>query len=191
LSGKPDAIGVQYALGERIWQSREKYEEAAEEVKKELQLNPRDSLALWKLGELVLRTNPAEAKGHLQCAVKLDPDLPEAVLAYGRALLRAGETEKAVEEFHRVVRLAPEEDTVHYLLAKACRKLGHKAEADVEMARFQELLMARMKSAQREALARELVTTTEWQGKGEPLDLEPGILSLTSACSSLVALSTS
>jgi tetratricopeptide (TPR) repeat protein len=171
LSTKLDAMGAHYALGS-VYAKVGRYEEAAEEMKKELQLNPRDSLALWKLGELALRTNPGEAKGYLQLAVELAPDLPEAVLAYGRALLRTGETEKAVEEFHRVVRLAPEEDTVHYLLANAYRKLGHKAEADRECVRFQEL--ARVKSAQREALARELVTSSDREGKGESLDPEPG-----------------
>jgi hypothetical protein len=59
----------------------------------------------------------------------------------------------------------------YYLLADAYRKLGRRAEADVELARFQEL--ARTKSAQRNAMARELVTSRP-QGADESLDLEPG-----------------
>jgi adenylate kinase len=50
------------------------------------------------------------------------------------------------------------------------RKLDRKAEAEAEMARFQEL--ARMKSAQRETRARELVTSA--LQRNESLDLEPG-----------------
>jgi tetratricopeptide (TPR) repeat protein len=170
LSFKPDAVGIHYGLGS-AYARESKFEEAAREFRGELRINPNDSLALWKLGSIVLHTNPAEAVPYLQQAVSLNPELPQAALAYGRALLRTGETDKAVEQFQRVVKLAPEEDTVHYLLADAYRKLGRKGEAEVELARFQQL--ARTKSAHRDAMARELATSRP-QSADESLDLEPG-----------------
>lgn len=167
---KPDAVGTHYALG-NVYARASKFEQAAQEFKEELHLNPNDSLALWRLGDITLHTHPSEAAQYLQQAVSLNPEFPRAVLAYGRALLRIGEPAKAVEQLQRVVKLAPEEDTVHYLLANAYRKLGREAEADAELARFQEL--ARTKSAQRGAMARELLRTDR-QGTRESLDLDPG-----------------
>ncbi len=154
LRGKGEVVGIHYALGS-VYAKMGKDEEAAEEFKKELQLNPNDALALWKLGELGLRTDPQGVRGYLERAVILNPDLPQAALAYGRVLARAGETEKAVEQFQRVVRLAPEEDSVHYHLAKAYRLLGRAEEAKMEMARFEDL--AKKKSEHTREMARQLV----------------------------------
>ncbi len=170
LRAKPDAAGIRYALGS-AYARLGKYDEAAQEFKKELQINANDSLALWKLGELTLRSSPQEARGYLEQAIRLDPELPQAFLAYGRALARAGETEKAVQQFRRVVQLAPEEDSVHYHLASAYRRLGRNEEAKVEMARFEEL--ATKKSQRTREMARQLIemTRTAQETKDEP---EPG-----------------
>jgi tetratricopeptide (TPR) repeat protein len=154
LRGKEGVVGIHYALGS-VYSKIGKYEEAAAEFKKELQVNPNDSLALWKLGELGLRGDPQGVRSYLERAVKLNPDLPQAALAYGRVLARVGETEKAVEQFQRVVRLAPEEDSVHYHLAKAYRLLDRTAEAQAETARFEELAMK--KSERKREMARHLI----------------------------------
>lgn len=154
LSVKPDAVGTHYALGS-VYARTGQYDEAAQEFKKELEISANDSLALWKLGELALRTNPQEARAYLGRAVSLNPDLPQAVLAYGRALARTGEIEKAVAQFQRVVQLAPEESSVHYQLAQANRLLGRNEEAKAEMARFEEL--AKKKSERTQQAARALI----------------------------------
>jgi tetratricopeptide (TPR) repeat protein len=148
-----------------------KYDEAAEEFKKELQINPNDSLALWKLGELGLRSNPESVRSYLERAVTLNPNLPQAALAYGRLLARSGETEKAVEQFQRVVQLAPEEDSVHYHLAKAYRLLGRDEEAKIETARFEEL--AKKQSERKREMARQLIDRGRaiQEGEQEP---DPG-----------------
>jgi len=170
LHTKADAVGIHYALGS-VYARTGKYDEAAEEFKKELEINPNDSLALWKLGELALRTDPRQARHYLERAVTLNPDLPQAALAYGRALARTAETEKAVEQFQRVVRLAPEEDSVHYHLAKAYRLLGRDEQAKAEAARFQEL--AKKKSERKRDMARQLIELGR-ATQGPPEEPEPG-----------------
>jgi Flp pilus assembly protein TadD len=85
----------------------------------------------------------------------LNPDLPQAALAYGRVLANAGETQKAIAQFERVVGLAPEEDSVHFHLAKAYQRLGRIEEAKVELAQFQEL--AKKKSERKREMARQLI----------------------------------
>ena len=154
LRGKEEVVGIHYALGS-LYAKMGKDVQAAEEFKKELKINPNDALALWKLGELGLHTDPQEARGYLERAVILNPDLPQAALAYGRVLARGGETEKAVEQFQRVVRLAPEEDSVHYHLVKAYRLLGRTEAAKTEMARFEEL--ANKKSERTREKAHQLI----------------------------------
>lgn len=166
LHANSGAAGVHYALGS-IYANSGKYDDAALEFQAELKLNPNDSLALWKLGEIALRSDPRAAGDYLQHALALNPDLPQARLAYGRALLRLGETDKAIPQFQQVERLAPEEDSVHYHLASAYRKLGRPKDADAEMARFQEL--AKKKSAITNAAARrEIEMTREAQEDPEP-----------------------
>ncbi len=170
LCAKPNATGAHYGLGSAYARAG-KYDLAGEEFRKELQFNPNDSLALWKWGELSLHTDPEEAREVLERAVKLNPDFPQAVLAYGRALARTGDMEKAVEQYLRVTRLAPEEDTVHYLLASTYRKLGREREAKAEIARFEEL--AKKKSEKRMQMARELIDMSR-TAQELPENVEPG-----------------
>ena len=167
LRVKPDVIGAHYGLGS-AYAKIGKYDDAAQEFKKELQISPDDWLALWKLGELALRTDPDQARQYLARAVSLDPDFPQAVLAYGRALARAGKTEKAMEQFQRVVTLAPEEDSVHYHLAHAFRRLGREEEARKELTRFEEL--AKKKDERTQQMARRLIEMTR---AAQPLADEP------------------
>jgi tetratricopeptide (TPR) repeat protein len=170
LHGNSQAQGVHYALGS-IYANSGKSDEAAQEFREELKLNANDSLALWKLGEVTLRTNPQAACDELERALTLDPDLPQARLAYGRALLRLDKPDKAIEQFQQVERLAPEEDSVHYHLANAYRKTGRSTDADAEMAKFQEL--AGKKSAATNAAARrEIEMTREAREEPRP-DFDP------------------
>jgi tetratricopeptide (TPR) repeat protein len=157
LRANPQVTGAHYALGS-IYANSGNYDSAVQEFKEELKINSYDSLALWKLGEIALRTDPHSAADYLERALLLNPDLPQARLAYGRALLRLEQPEKAVEQFRKVESLAPEEDSVHYHLASAYRKLGRSKEADEELARFQEL--AKRKSDITNAAARRQIQIT-------------------------------
>ena len=142
LRANSSAAGVHYALGS-IYANSGKNEEAVREFQEELKINGNDSLALWKLGEVTLRMDAHQASQYLEDALKLDPDLPQARLAYGRALVRLGQLNQAVEQFQRVERLAPEEDSVHYHLANAYRRLGQEQQANAEFARFEKLAKAK------------------------------------------------
>jgi len=174
IRAKPETVGVHFGLGV-VYVKSGKYDEAAHEFLNELQLNPNDSLALWRLGELELRTDPAKAKGHLEYAVSLNTNLPQAALAYGRALLMTGDSQDAISQFRRVVQLAPEEDSVHYLLAVAYRTLGKPQEVKEEIARFEAL--AKIKSDGRMQLAREIVERG-LKTQDPPPDIEPGFSSV-------------
>ena len=170
LRANSAAVGVHYALGS-IYANSGKYDDAAQEFREELKLNAYDSLALWKLGEVTLRADPRAACDYLERSLTLNPDLPQARLAFGRALLRLGETEKAVQQFEQVERLAPEEDSVHYHLARAYRQLGRPKEADAEMARFQQL--AKKKAEITNAAAQRQIQMTRDAQEGPPPGFDP------------------
>lgn len=164
------ALGIHYALGS-IYANSGKPDDAIQEFQGELKLNANDSLALWKLGEIAMRADPHSACAYLERALNLNPDLVQARLAYGRALLRLEEPGKAVQQFQQVERLAPEEDSVHYHLANAYRQLGRSKEADVEMARFQEL--AKKKSEITNAAARREIELTKLSQEDPQPDFDP------------------
>jgi tetratricopeptide (TPR) repeat protein len=54
---KPNAIGLPYALGNALF-ALSGLDEAAAEYKKETEVNPNDSAALWKFGALTLHHDP-------------------------------------------------------------------------------------------------------------------------------------
>ena len=164
---KPDSVGTHYALG-NVYALNGKSQEAAIEFEKELDLNPNDSLALWKLGEIILNREPSEALPYLERAVDLNPYLPQAVFAYGKGLARVGEVEKALEQFQLVVQMAPKEHSVHYHLARTHRRLGQVEEAKKEIEIFQELAKKNLER-QRE-LTRQLIY---WKSEAPPKDAQP------------------
>jgi tetratricopeptide (TPR) repeat protein len=132
---------------------------------------PNDYLSLWKLGEVTLRSSPQAALTLLERAISLAPDLAQARLAFGRALARLGETAKAVEQFQRVVKLAPEEDSVHYHLWRAYRLMGRGEEAQAELSRFEE--MAKKKDERTQEMARRDIEMTR-AVETPPEEPEPG-----------------
>ena len=73
-----------------------------------------------------------------------------------------------MEQFQRVVTLAPEEDSVHYHLAHAFRRLGREEEARKELTRFEEL--AKKKDERTQQMARRLIEMTR---AAQPLADEP------------------
>jgi tetratricopeptide (TPR) repeat protein len=170
LAGSHEPVGVHYALG-RLYAKSGKAAEATAEFQKELKFNPYDSLSLWRLGEVLSRSDPQQARPYLERAVELNPQLPQAALAYGRVLPQLGETRKAILEFQRVVRLAPEEHTVYYHLFKAHRQLGQHEEARKELTVFQE--MARKRSEGIQEAARRLMDLDR-AGQAVAPEPEPG-----------------
>lgn len=138
LSIKPNAVGVHNALGDALLKLGRR-EEAASAYKKEAEINPKDSAALWKLGALTLHRDPQEARGYLERSLRLNPQRVAAVLDYGETLALTGETQKAIEQYRRVVAMDPQRARAHYLLAAAYRSLGQQAEAATELAQFEKL----------------------------------------------------
>jgi Flp pilus assembly protein TadD len=89
------------------------------------------------LGVLLIKAGGADTeKGieELRTAVRIDPNLYEAQVTLGRALLMEKLTEEAVEHLRRAAELAPANPEPHYQLALAYRRLGFNDKAVEETA---------------------------------------------------------
>ncbi|HEX8283514.1 MAG TPA: tetratricopeptide repeat protein [Pyrinomonadaceae bacterium] len=98
---------------------------------------PRASEGHLGLGALLVKRGGAEAEEGIKAlgrAVEIDPDLYEARVTLGRALVARGRAAEAVEHLRRAAALAPGNPEPHYQLSLAYRRLGRKEEAAAESA---------------------------------------------------------
>lgn len=89
------------------------------------------------LGALLVKRGGAEAEEGIRAllrAVEIDPELYEARVTLGRALVARGRAAEAVEHLRRAAALAPGNPEPHYQLSLAYRRLGRKEEAAAESA---------------------------------------------------------
>lgn len=89
------------------------------------------------LGALLVKRGGAEAEEGIRAlarAVEIDPELYEARVTLGRALVARGRAAEAVEHLRRAAALAPGNPEPHYQLSLAYRRLGRREEAAAESA---------------------------------------------------------
>lgn len=89
------------------------------------------------LGAMLLKrggTDAEEGLKELLVALRLNPNVYEARVALGRALVTLGRPLDAIEHLERAAELAPENPEPHYQLSLAYRRLGRKAEAAAQAA---------------------------------------------------------
>lgn len=98
-------------------------------------LQPGSAEGHMGLGVLLLKRGGAgadEGLKELTRALELNPNLYEARVALGRALVERGRAQEAVEHLRRAAELAPGNPEPHYQLSIAYRRLGRKDEAAAE-----------------------------------------------------------
>ena len=139
LEKEPNAPGIHFLLG-RLLLSRpdpdaKTTERAKQEFLKELEIDPRNAGANYILGELARQDqNWDEAIARFSQAAKLDPTFADAYLAWGSSLVSVKRYEEAIVPLHEAKRLMPWNPAVHFTLATALSRSGHKEEADEEFA---------------------------------------------------------
>jgi tetratricopeptide (TPR) repeat protein len=96
---------------------------------------PRAAEGHLGLGVLLVKRGGVEAEEglkELSRAIEINPDLYEARIALGRALVARGRAAEAIEHLRRAAELAPGNPEPHYQLSLAYRRLGRKSDADAE-----------------------------------------------------------
>jgi len=120
----PDLPSV-HAFYAKILQRNRDHEAAAREFAEELKRNPNDFESNLWLGLLRREENRLdEAMAYLKRARRLRPDDPSVAWALGRVHLAAGRLEDAREELEKVVKVSPDFQPAHVVLATAYYRLG-------------------------------------------------------------------
>jgi tetratricopeptide (TPR) repeat protein len=118
---------------------------------------PRTAEGHLGLGVLLLKRGGIEADQgikELQRALEINPNLYEARITLGRALITLGRAGDAIEHLRRATELAPGNPEPHYQLSLAYRHLGRKEEADAESAIVKQIHESRRGSAPENTSAR-------------------------------------
>ena len=126
---RPDAPGVQYAVGRVLWKMN-RFDEAVVHLAKELAENPHHGTAHFLLGKTHLNQGrPEKALEHLRSAVKARPELWEARRSLAQALVKQGMFDEGIAAYGDLLRQRPDDASIHALLAAALRAAGRIEEA--------------------------------------------------------------
>jgi tetratricopeptide (TPR) repeat protein len=137
LADNPKVAGVHYRIGQAILAKPDgasNAEQAQQEFKQELAIDPSNASAEFMLGELARRGQHWEdAIAHFSKASKLDVGFAEAYLALGMSLAGAARFPDAIEPLKHYIKIVPDDPAGHYQLAMVYLRTGDKEAATREM----------------------------------------------------------
>jgi tetratricopeptide (TPR) repeat protein len=140
---EPNLPGVHYRLGRMILRggdSPENDRDALVEFRKELEIAPLDVPSYVEMGEIRFRAqNLDEAEKSFSRAIELQPDYVRGKIGLAKVFLARKEYQPAINELERAVRLAPDDEGIHYNLMLAYRSLKRTADAQRAYAEFQKI----------------------------------------------------
>lgn len=124
----PETPHVHYAYG--VFLLQEKGEQALEEFKRELELQPGHAWSLMQMAfEYLKQGAAAAALPWARQAVAAAPNAFPARKALGQALLETGAVDSAIDELVTGLKLAPESPGLHFTLARAYQRAGRVEDA--------------------------------------------------------------
>jgi tetratricopeptide (TPR) repeat protein len=140
---KPDSVSSHFALGS-LWQSENKLDEAGEEFKTALTIDPKFVLASLKLSQVLTSQNKlAAAIACLEDALRQSPaaDQEEALQAsLGLAYAESGDPKKGLEILSSLVSTQPNSADAHFSLGLLYGKSSQPADQDAALAQYKEAL---------------------------------------------------
>lgn len=112
-----------------------KWESAQTEFKAELENNPNDCVARWKLANSMLEANGSseEALSELNQSIDRCPTLMQAKVDRARALIRLQRQNEALPDLLEAAKDSPNEPSIHFFLASVYKAQGKSAEAQQEL----------------------------------------------------------
>jgi tetratricopeptide (TPR) repeat protein len=138
----PRRTGLHESLADEYWFSGN-LGKAAEAYKTELEVDPENTLARFKLGCLqVVRESPAEGISLLRQALREDPSLNDAHYYLGNGLLLLGQNEEAAREYELAIAADSADQRAissYYRLSQVYRKLHRMEDAQKSLASYQAL----------------------------------------------------
>jgi tetratricopeptide (TPR) repeat protein len=136
----PRQAGTHYKLGNTYWLLGE-WDVAVEQFQAELVNDPTNCKARAQIANIFIaqRMNFDEGLANVDKALASCPDLTQARIDRGRALLKLNRNEEAAHDLEAAERSSPDDPSVHFFLAQAYRTLGRSREAQAEMQVFSKL----------------------------------------------------
>lgn len=136
----PKMPGTHMHMGDAYWYIA-KWDSAEAEFKAELENDPNNCLARWKLANSMLEANESneDALAELNRTVERCPALMQARVDRARALVRLSRQPEALPDLEMAEKESPREPTIHFLLAAVYRAQGKSADAQKEMATYSTL----------------------------------------------------
>ncbi|HEX4320132.1 MAG TPA: tetratricopeptide repeat protein [Acidobacteriaceae bacterium] len=130
----PHQPGTHMHMANAFWLTG-KWQSAEEEFKAELENDPNDCTARWKMANAMLEANdPSDAAlTQLNQSIELCPNLMQARVDRARALIRLGKHDDAYPDLQMAEKDSPNEPSIHFLLASVYRSQGKSAEAQKEL----------------------------------------------------------
>jgi len=130
-----------------------KMQEAEEAFRKELEIDPDNVVAQYKLGVLLTeKGNAAQGKQMIEAALKVRPGLRHADYNLGRAEMLLGNDQAALEDFERAVKADSDQDVLEqawYQLGTVLRRMRRTQEAQQAFAMFQKFKDAELEGSQK------------------------------------------
>jgi tetratricopeptide (TPR) repeat protein len=136
----PRLPGNHYKLGDAYWNLSD-WDQAMAEFKTELEIDPGNCMAQWKIGNILLQKGgaPEGALAALDKAVAACPGFADAREDRARALAKLDRNQEAVADLELAEKATPNDPSIHFLLAKVYRALGRAQDASREMQLFSKL----------------------------------------------------
>ena len=143
-------------------------EQAKKNFQEELEIDPRNAVAEFVLGQLAADANDsATAIRHFTRAIKLDTGFMEAYLGLGTALNSAKQFADAIPPLETYEQMAPDSPTGHYQLAVAYAGAGRREDSNREAA------LQRQSAEALESVRRKAATAMEKQSSPDAQAPEP------------------
>ena len=136
IDRSPNASELYYQYGHALWASKND-QGALEAFRHALKLNEYDSRASWEAGRIELAQDPAEALRLVTKALEIDSNIPEALKIRGQALLALHRPKEAIDALQKASLADPEDESIHFHLARAYRQAGFADQAAKEDSIFQ------------------------------------------------------
>lgn len=156
----PQKPGIHYKLGNVYWTIAQ-WDAATKEFQAELANDPRNCKAQALIADILVdqRMSFEQGLAEVDKALAICPDLIQARVDRGRALLKLNRNEEAVKDLQAAARASPDDPGAHFFLAQAYRGLGRTGEAQAEMQIYSKL--EESSRAATAARARELIENKE------------------------------
>jgi tetratricopeptide (TPR) repeat protein len=166
LEISPMMPGIHARLGRALLSkphpSPAEIEQAKKDFEEELEIDPRNAVAEFVLGQLAADANDlATAIQHFTRATKLDTGFMEAYLGLGTAFNSAKQFTDAITPLESYEKMAPDSPTGHYQLAVAYAGAGRREDSNREAA------LQRQSAEALESVKRRAATAMESQSNND------------------------